>query len=204
MKFSKIDKRYVKKYLEDWEEAIYVIHKHWIEFVLTFIKWFIIWIIIPIFLIWLYPSMTMYLIAWMMFILFMWVYDFFDWYLDVLILTNLNLIHAEWNWFFKNFATRVWYESVWTVWFERKSVLSTVFDYWDLIIDAWREQIVFENTTNPKKAEFQIIDAKNKNLRAPEPEGLPVDKQWLKDLLSEIVEDHIQNWSKKPRWFWNN
>ena len=200
MKISRIDKWYVKKYLEDWE----LVYKHWIEFVLTFIKWFIIWIIIPIFFMWLYPDMSLYLIGWMFFVLLMWLYDFFDWYLDVLILTDMNLIHAEWNWFFKSFATRIWYDTIWTVWFDKKSVLSSVFDYWDLIIDNGWEQIVFVNTTNPKKAEFQIIDAKNKYMWIwwdSDSDTPTMDKQWLKDLLSEIVAEEISKWSHK-KWFW--
>ena len=132
------------------------------------------------------------------------IYDFFVWYLDIVVLSDLNLIHAEWNWLFKSNATRVSYDMIWTVWFENTGVFWSILNYWDLIIHQWWEQLIIKHTKDPKIAEFALIDAKYKFLwmwnSAPE-EAPPIDKQWLKDLLTDIVAEHVWEHNIKKKWF---
>lgn len=204
-KISKFDRYFLKKYLEDDEEdVVYVIHKHWIEFVLPFIKWLIIWIILPIFLMWLYWN-TYTILFWivcMIFIIWMATYDFFDWYLDVLILTNYCIIQMEWNGFFSSFSARIPYDSVEWIWYQNEWVLSSILWYWDLIIEKENWELIFKNTPNPKKVELILLQTKD-NIWLIWRKSW-IDKDALKSLLSELVSEHIDNNTIHKRGFKNN
>ncbi len=204
---NKLENFFLKRQLDDSEEVIHIIHKHWIEFVWTFLKWTILWIIIPIFLVWLYPQYYQFIFVSFLFVAIMAVYDFFDWYLDVLILTDYWIVHYEWDWFFKSSSSRMEYESIEDISFELSWALSSVFDFWDLHIERPSWEILFSNTKNPKEAELKILEARkitrmwwNSWFWTLE----WIDKEWFKSLLSEIIAEHMENnwwnWIKK-KWF---
>ena len=167
------------------------------EFAKPFIKWFIIWIIIPGFLFWLYPQFKLYVGVWIFIVIVMAIYDFFDWYLDVVVLTSDNLVHYEWNWFFHNLSTRMAYQSIQSVGYVSTWLWSSIFNYWDLIIsrDAW--DIIFENAKNPKMAELEILSAQNMVLNPAQ----QVDPNNLKNLLAELVADNLAKMENR-KWFW--
>ena len=204
---NKLENFFLKKQLDEEEEVIHIIHKHWIEFIWPLLKWSILWIIIPIFLVWLYPEYYPFITFWFLFVAIMAFYDFFDWYLDVLILTNYWIVHYEWDWFFISSSSRMEYESIEDISFELSWALSSAFNFWDLHIERSSKEILFTNTKNPKEAELKILEAKKivtwwnywwwfswEEL----------DKEWLKSLLSEIITEHLENnwwnWIRK-NWF---
>lgn len=201
---NKLEKFFIKKILDKKEEVIHVIHKHWIEFIWPILKWSILWILVPLFLVWLYPEYYEYIFIWFAFVAVMAIYDFFDWYMDVLILTNLWIVHSEWNWFFESKSSRMEYDSIEDIEFEHIWFLSSIFEYWDLHIERPSWEICFKNTANPKKAELKILEAK----RLSKWSWAEIDMDWLKWLLSELISEHMENnphntWVVK-KWFRRN
>jgi len=198
---NKIENFFIKKDLDKEEQVFHVIHKHWIEFIWPTLKWSILWILIPFFLVWLYPEYFEYIFIWFAFVAIMAIYDFFDWYMDVLILTDMWIIHSEWNWFFESKSSRMEYESIEDISFEHIWFFSSVFEYWDLHIERPSWEICFEHAADPKKAELKILDAK----RLSKWSYWDIDMDWLKWLLSELVAEHMENnpyetWVVK-KWF---
>lgn len=198
---NKFEKFFLTRNLDEDEEVIYIIHKHWIEFILPLIKRFIIWIIIPLFLIWLYPEYFHFIFVWFFFVFIMAFYDFFDRYMDVLILTNYSIIESRWDWFTKSSSSRMEYEAIEDVHFEISWFLSSIFEFWDLYIERTSWWICFTNTWDPSKVELKILEAK----RISKWLTWSIDMDWLKDLLSDLVSEHIQNnpiekWVVK-KWF---
>ena len=128
------------------------------------------------------------------------VYDFFDWYLDVIILTNQSIVHTEWNWFFHNTSSRMPYHSIESVSYEHSWFLSSIFRFGDLVIEREWGELVFNNTANPKLAELKILEVQNSLEWQKE-----VDMDSLKSLLSELVAEHISenrgNLRKNKRGF---
>jgi len=200
--FNKIERFFLKKHLEEDEYVFYVVHKHWIEVVNPMIKWWILWIIIPFFFLWLYPELYLYALWWFWLILAMAAYNFFDWYLDVMLLTDLSLIHSEWNWFFHSISSRMPYESIDAVYYEHDWVASSSFNFWDLEIEReWWNRTVFLNCANPKKAELKILEAQRWRETNWE-----ISTEWLERLLSKLVQEHMK-WEEqegqksKKRWY---
>lgn len=198
---NKIERFFLKKHLEEEEFVFYVVHKHWIELVNPMIKWGLLWVIIPLAVIWFYPSFYLYSILWFLFVVLMIFYDFFDWYLDVMILSDHSIIHAEWNWFFHSLSSRMPYESIDAVYYEHDWVASSGFNYWNLEIEReWWNRTVFENCANPKTAELKILEAQKRREW-----NRDVDMWSLKKLLSQLVAEHMDwNWFdiwKKKRGF---
>lgn len=208
---NKLEEFFLKKQLDDEEEVIHIIHKHWIEFIWPLLKWLILWIIIPIFLAWLYPEYYQYLFLCFLFVAIMAIYDFFDWYLDTLILTDYWILHYQWDWFTKNSSSRMEYESIEDISFELVWLMSLMFNFWDLHIERPAWEMIFKNTVNPKKAELKILEARKITRKwflwsnywwFWEWEGL--DKEWLKSLLWEIIKEHLnENWNNwvRKNWF---
>ena len=205
---NKLEKFFLVKQLDEDEEVIHVIHKHWIEFILPIIKWSILWIIIPIFLVWLYPQYYNYIFFWFLFVVIMANYDFFDWYLDVLILTDYWIVHSEWDWFFKSSSSRMEYESIEDIEFEHLWFFSSVFWYWDLHIERPNWEILFTNTADPKKAELKILEARKISRNAWWNfwwYSWDINMDWLKSLLWKIVEEHMENnWENMWNWVRKN
>ena len=212
---NKLENFFLKKQLDKKEEIIHIIHKHWIEFIWPVLKWSILWIVIPLFLVWLYPAYYSYIFVWFAFVAIMAVYDFFDWYLDVLILTDYWIVQYQWDWFFKSYSSRMEYESIEDISFELVWALSSIFDFWDLHIERPSWEMLFTNTKNPKEAELKILEAR-KIVRMWWSSWLwgywewgEIDKEWLKSLLSEIITEHMEenqhNYWVVKKWFrrWN-
>jgi len=205
---NKFEEFFLTRWLDTEEEVIFIIHKHWINFILPMIKWFIIWIIFPIFLFWLYPEYFQYIFVWLWLVFFMAFYDFFDWYMDVLILTNFSIIETRWDWFTKSSSSRMEYEAIEDIHFEIKWFLSSLFEFWDLYIERTSWWVCFTDTWNPSEVELKILEAKR--IARWWWWSWEIDKDALKTLLSEIVAEHMKNkwsWSStgKKNWFrrWN-
>lgn len=194
--FNRLEKMFLQKHLEEDEFVFYVIHKHWIEIVNPMIKRSIIWIVLPLIFVWLYPALYLYAFSWFVFVFFMAMYNFFDWYLDVMLLTDLSIIDCEWNWFFKNNSSRMPYESVDAVYYEHDWISSSGFNYWNLEIEReWWNRTVFKNCSNPKKAELKILEAQRRRET-----NWVVDLDWLKRLLSRVVAEHMEGeWNEEQK-----
>lgn len=203
---NKLESFFLKRQLDEDEEVIHIIHKHWIDFIWPVFKWSILWIFIPGFLVWLYPQYYSYIVFWFLFVAVMAIYDFFDWYLDTLTLTDYWIVHYQWDWFFKSSSSRMEYESIEDISFELSWILSSIFDFWDLHIERPAWEILFEHTANPKEAELKILEARkiSRTWWINFWEWQEIDKEWLKSLLWEIISERLEknwnNWVRK-NWF---
>lgn len=130
------DNFFFKKFLEPEEEIIYVVHKHWWSVVVAVIKFISLGFIFPILLIWLYPNpyVMLGLVLWFLYILFIFIQDFIDWFHDALIVTNSNVIDIDWHGFFHNNANRIDYQNIEGISFEIKGMIPTIFQFGDLKI----------------------------------------------------------------------
>ncbi len=130
------DTFFFKKFLEPEEEIIYVVHKHWWSVVVAVVKFVTLGLIFPLMVIWLYPNpyVLLGLVAWALYVVFIFIQDFIDWYHDALLVTTSNVIDIDWHGFFHNNANRIGYETIEGVSFEIKGMIPTLFQFGDLKI----------------------------------------------------------------------
>ncbi|MCD5382930.1 hypothetical protein LR002_02300 [Candidatus Gracilibacteria bacterium] len=191
---NKLESFFLKRQLDEDEEVIHIVHKHWIDFVGPVFKWSILGIFIPGFLVWLYPQYYSYIVFGFLFVAVMAIYDFFDWYLDTLTLTDYGIVHYQWDGFFKSSSSRMEYESIEDISFELSGILSSIFDFGDLHIERPAGEILFKHTANPKEAELKILEARKISRIGGINfgEGQEIDKEGLKSLLGEIISERLE------------
>lgn len=208
MSISKLDKILLSKYLEEGEHVRYVIHKHLISFLAYLLLYLILFIWIPSFFAWLYPASAIYVSIWILVFIVFGVYKFFNWYLDVIILAEDSLILIEWNWFFDISSVHMEYEGVESVKYVRKGVLSSILNFGDISLEKTSWEIEFCNVVNPKKAEIEILKAKEHEPSGDESEEKfeeswwKQDKEKIKNLLKSLIEEELEKIEhSKKRWF---
>ena len=145
--------RFFKKYIPEWEEIKWVVHKHFTEVFWKFIFWMSL-VIIPSFLYYysqrLHDLIPFYLLeVFLIIIYFKLIYDIFDWYNDVWIITNEWIVDLKWSLFKKNINS----VSFWNIeWMEvnQNWFIDSILKRWDLIIHKiWIDYFLLENVYKP-------------------------------------------------------
>ena len=113
---NKFEISFFQKYTPEWQEIKWIIHIHFIEIVTQLFLWLNMWAIIPSFL-YFYSDRVKELLPFMflewllIFIFIKVIYDIFDWYNDVWIITNSWVIQLK-RALFKTDTMTVWYDNM--------------------------------------------------------------------------------------------
>lgn len=135
---NKFDQIFFKKYISEWAEVIDIAHKHIMVIIDNIILNYFFWVILPTFIY--YNSLTIQsfipffvLEIFILFIFLKNIYDIFNWYNDVWIITKDGVTELDWALFSSN-STSVKYSSI--EWLEliQTGFIDTILWKWDIII----------------------------------------------------------------------
>lgn len=135
---NKFDQIFFKKYISEWAEVIDIAHKHIMVIIDNIILNYFFWVILPTFIY--YNSLTVQsfvpffvLEIFILFIFLKNIYDIFNWYNDVWIITKDGVTELDWALFSSN-STSVKYSSI--EWLEliQTGFIDTILWKWDIII----------------------------------------------------------------------
>lgn len=187
-----IDQFLFKKHLEEGENILYAIHKHWMTILKPLIEVMVFGFAMPwILLIMGFNTSAFFWLAagWTVMAFIRLIYVFVDWYSDAWLITNMSLIVIEWNGIFSNLSSRSGYDDIEGATYEIKGFWGTVLRYGNMSLRLMSgSTFKLEDVAKPKKAELalgkyqaQIMSEKNMQ-----------DADGLKTLLSDLVSHHIR------------
>lgn len=177
-----------KSYLGDGEEIVFVIHRHIFMQAKDFTRIFFFGIFIPLFAWWLFPQIMLFAAAWLFIGIFRFIYEFFDWYYDVWLVTNVSIIEIMWKGFFEKSSARIEYHTVQGIGYEVKGLGRTIFNFGSIILDKFAGiSSTFDGAVNPKKKAEMLTKAQeefvtNKSFR---------DHRALQGILTDLLQKHV-------------
>lgn len=184
-----IQKILFRRYIEQDEDLLYVVHKHWIEIIGVSLKTAFFGFFLP-WMVWYFISDFFWIaVVWSVIFWFWYLYHFIDWYFDVWLVTDVSIIDIEWMGLFHRLSSRIPYTEVREIGWEMKGFWAVVLRYGDISIGmATGGKVSLEGVSRPKKVEKKIVDIRDhylsqKNLS---------DASSVQALLSEVVAQHIQ------------
>ncbi len=197
---NKFDINFFSKYIPEWQELITIIHTHPINIINSLIVKLALFAVLPS--VFYYYSISIqkivpfYALEILLIVVFIkTIYDIFDWYNDVWIITDCSVIWLEWS-FLKANSDSIEYDSVEWVWVEQSWLIDKILGKWDLVIHKmWEDSFVLNNAVSPYKAVDIIEWIINK-----EEEDEEVDKfDMIMDALSWVVWNYLEKWKKSTK-----
>lgn len=175
-------------YLEPGEKVLHVFHRHPFVMLGDMLRIAFFGFAIPLFLYALFPEFVLFFALWMGISLIRVVYVLFNWYHDAFLVTNVSLLHVEWNGFFDRVSSRLEYQNIEGTSSEIRGFRRTLFNYGQLTIQGANISLVLKDAINPKKSEKQIMMYQEKfvtdqNLK---------DSGTLKNLLTSMLRHHAK------------
>ena len=128
---NKFEEKFFKRYVPEWQEIKWVIHEHWIKIVKFLFVWILLFTVIPSFLYynseWLQKLIPFYILEIFLISVFIKIiYEIFNWYNDVWIITNSWVVDLDWALFNTDMKT-VKYDNI--EWIEVEQIW-----IWDTIL----------------------------------------------------------------------
>ena len=150
---NKFEVRFFWKYVPDWQEIKLVVHKHYVDILWSLIVWLSI-AIIPSFLY--YYSIAIqvlvpfyYLEIFLLLIYFKVIYNIFDWYNDVWIVTGESITDLQWSLFRANMNS-VNFNNIEGLWVEQDGIVDKLLSKGDMIIHKmWTDIFTLKNVYMP-------------------------------------------------------
>lgn len=198
---NKFDQNFFWKYVPEWQEMIEIIHTHPIG-ILN-------WLLVKLSLFAILPAMFYYnsisiqtlvpfyfLEIYLIIVYIKLVYDIFDWYNDVWIITNEWIIWLERS-LFKSKSDSVSYENIEWVWVEQNGIIDKVFSKWDLLIHKiWDDSFALANAVSPYKA----VDLIESIMNEESDEDIEQDKfDMIMDALGWVVWNYLDKKKEKTK-----
>lgn len=177
-----------RSYLAEGETIQFVIHRHLFMQLKDFGRVFFFGIFLPLFGWWLFPEIGLFALVWGIVGAFRFIYEFFDWYYDVWLVTNVSIIEILWKGFFEKSSARIEYHIIQGIGYEVKGFWRTIFNYGMVALDKFTgNPSVFDGAVNPKKKSELLTAAQeqfvsNKSFR---------DHNALRGLLADMVQHHV-------------
>jgi len=200
---NNFEERFFIKYVPKWEKLKWVIHQHWLWITNLLFLWLSMWVFVPSFLYYLSPrihdSIPFYYLEGFLYIVFIKIiYEIFNWYNDVWIITDEGVVELEWALFSTNMKT-VKYENIEWVEVEQYWIWDTIFNKWDIVIHKiWDDSFRLYNAIIPYDA-VNTIEKFSKEKWVVE-ENYDEDKfDIIMEALSWVVENYLDK-----KWNPNN
>lgn len=182
-----------KKHLEEGEEILYAVHKHWMKMVKPTVEIAFFGIFLPWALFFMGFNTTNFLLivlVWTLMAFARFVYVFIDWYSDAWLITNMSVITVEWNGFFSNTSSRSSFEDVEGATYVIKGFWPTIFRYGNMTLRLMSgSNFHLNGAASPKKAELKLAHFQNQYMSARSFQ----DSSNLKTLLSDLVSTHARS-----------
>jgi len=204
---NSFDLNFFQKYTPQWQEIQHIVHAHPIVILGKLLLWLFFWVFIPVFFY--YFSFRVkgiipfyYLEWWLILIYIKIIYDIFDWYNDVWIITDVWVIDLDWSLFRTSMSTIDFWNMEWME-VEQKWIFDKVLSKWDLIIHKiWDDGFVLPDCVHPYAALNQVEGIKNHMEEHQEEEHEEqIDRfDMIMDTLGWVVENYLQTNGQKTEF----
>lgn len=190
-----------KKHIPEWQEIRAVIHEHWITVMDSFILWLSFGALIPSFLYYqserlreLVPFYALELLLSVVFLKI--VYELFNWYNDVWIITDEWIYDLDWS-LLKTNVESIYYENIEWVEVDKHRIWDNIFNKWDIIIHKfWEEELAIYNAYAP----FSSVDIIEQFIH-PSDESEDTDRfDMIMDTLSGVVTEYLDKHGLKDKY----
>jgi hypothetical protein len=192
---NKFDTTFFQKYVPDWQELKDVIHTHPVTIILSLVVKLGLFVWIPVFL-YFYSMSIQSIIPFFVLEIYLilayikLIYDIFNWYNDVWIITDTWVVNFERS-FLKANSNTINYENIEWVGVEQNWVLDKILSKWDIVIhQVWEDTFTLKNVVSPYKAVDTIESFRSGS--ATENEKFDM----IMDALSWVVWDYLQQWKE--------
>ncbi len=196
---NKFEKSFFRRYVPEWQEIKGVIHGHWIIILRVLFVWINLWAFIPSFLyynsIMFREKVPFYYLEWLLIVVFLKViYEIFNWYNDVWIITSSWVVDLDWAMFNVDMKT-VKYDNIEWVWVEQVWIWDTILNKWDIVIHKiWEDRFVLEDAIIP----YDALDEIEKISKQQWVEEHEDRFDMIMDVLSGVVENYLKD--NKPKF----
>ena len=180
-----------RSFLKEDEEILLVIHRHPVTVFSKLLKVFIFGILIPVVIWWFFRDTVLFvgIWGWCGFMIFL--YAILDWYYDVWLVTNINIVHVIWDGFFSKSGERTEYHHIESISYEVKGFWATLLNHGTIVVEKETGNLLtFEKAVTPKrKVEKMLVFQEHfmteKNIR---------DHKTLKALMTDLVSHHFKEY----------
>ena len=175
------------KHLEESEEILYAVHKHWVElakpaFEVGFFGFVIPWSLYAIGFN--TPLFFWMAVGWSVLAYLQFLSLALDWFCDTWLITNMSVITIQWNGIFSNLSARVGFEDIEGATYEITGFAATVFRYGNMTLRVMSgSHFKLGPVANPKRAELAIARFREKYVS----DRNIKDTNSLKTLLASMV-----------------
>ena len=148
---------FYQKHIPEWQAIQAIIHQHWLTVIDNFILWLSFWALLPSFLYYqserLQELIPFYVLEWILFLVFVKiVYELFNWYRDVWIITDHAVYDLEWS-LLKTRMESIHFENIEWVEIDKHRIWDNIFNKGDIIIHKfWTEELAIYNAYAPYKS----------------------------------------------------
>ena len=189
----RLNKSLFNRHLEDDEEVIAVVHKHWLVGI-KFMFWPVLIFVFLIALLTVVPKLYMfYIVSLLSIVTLVWALrNFFDYYLDAWIITDVGIIDVEWHGWFHRQSSRVLYSDLQGVSYEINGIGETFLRFGTISVEkiSTGNEISMAHVPRPRKVEAVILQCMeeylySKNLK---------DATAVQDILANVIsrEMHLK------------
>lgn len=200
---NRFESLFFEKYIAEWLEIKWIIHSHFMWIFSKIFLWLCMWAIFPSFIYYLSDRLRELIpfifLEWFLIIIFIKIiYDIFDWYNDVWIVTNNSVVQLEWA-LFKTDTTSVDFDKIEWIEVEQNWLWDKLLKKWVLIIHKfWNDTLSLHNAINPYRWVDLIeeISEESNSLVVSKNEHFDV----IMDALWWVVENYLENkWNKTDK-----
>jgi len=191
-----LDRIFFASHLQDDEKLVYVVHSHWFASYRPIFKVAFFGLAVPAIFFAIFPlKLSAWIFGtWFVFGVFRFFREIADWYFDAFLITNLGVIDLDWRGIFDKSTTRVSFDDLVGITYEKRGFWASVFNFGHFIIqNDGNSEIDLPNAINPQRAEKEVLSAKEKYAHT---RGME-DEKVLKEVLAGMVQRHVRNEKKK-------
>lgn len=185
-----VGEKHFRRHIEDDEQIIAVVHKHWVLGIkylfvplVSFIATWLLFVFAPVkFVFYISALGSIAALVWTL-------RNFYDYYLDAWIITNQGIIDVEWHGWFHRQSTRVLFSDIQGVSYEIQGVLGTVMRFGTIAVEkiSTGSVISLESVKNPRAIEAIILKYMEKYLHTKN----MTDAKHVQDILSQIIAREV-------------
>mgnify|MGYP001601984748 FL=1 len=125
-------------FLNEGEEILLSLHRHIFLESGRFVKLIIVGVGLPVALYFFFPEAWIFALVWGWLGLMRIVYVWLDWYYDAWLVTNVSIVHIEWDGFFRKAANRSEYHLVESIGYEVNGFWATLLNFGTIVIERRR------------------------------------------------------------------
>jgi len=191
--FQKLDAIFFNRHLDDDEQILIIVHKHWLIGV-RFIFWPAISFLAAWAFLYIAPFLSVFYFVslWAVVSLVWFLRNFFDYYLDAWLITSEGIIDVAWHGWFHRESSRVLYSDIQGVSYEIQGVTSTLLRYGQISVEklSTGNVISMEYVKNPRQIESAIL----KNMEGYMHTKNMKDAKSVQEILASVIarEMHLQ------------